>query len=126
MMSIITKNQMFQVLNTKIMDRIINEKWNGVNCETRSLIEYSTGWQVTMVDRYDAYSGLDWLRKIFGYANDWKRGELSHIFKYFIWKKSMLLRANIEVVIIVIYSLIYLQLVVIFVKDLHKAESEAR
>ena len=59
-------------------------------------------------------------------AFDWQRNEESHIFKFFVWKKSMMLRANIEFAVIIIYSLVFLELIIIFVSDLHKAEEEAR
>jgi hypothetical protein len=120
-----TNAKMYQVLNTKVFDRIVKEKWNGVRNETRSIVEYSTGY-VTMVDEFDSYQDLNWFRKVYGRACEWDRSELSHVFKLFIWKKSMLLRANIELFIVICYSLLYLELIIIFIKDLHIAEHEAR
>jgi hypothetical protein len=116
---------MYKLLDTKIMDRIVHEKWTGVNNETHSLLTYSTGYQL-INDTLGNYVGLSWFRKIMNKACEWDRGELSHTFKLFIWKKSMLLRVNIELIIIIIYSLIFLELIIIFVTDLHLAEHEAR
>ena len=48
------------------------------------------------------------------------------MFKFFIWKKSMMLRVNIEFLIIIAYSLLFLELIIVFIGDLHKAEAEAR
>jgi hypothetical protein len=120
MLGIISKSQMFKVLDTKIMDRIVKEKWNGINNETRSIVEYSTGYQV-IHDKYERYVGLGWPKRICELANTWDKSEISHIFKYFIWKKSMLLRLNIEFIIVIIYSLVFLELIIVFIGDLHIA-----
>ena len=38
MLSILSESDMYHVLDTKIMDRIIKEKWNGIQVETFSII----------------------------------------------------------------------------------------
>ena len=38
----------------------------------------------------------------------------------------MLLRVNIEFIIVVIYSIVFLDLIIVFIGDLHKAEYEAK
>jgi hypothetical protein len=125
MLSIISKSHLYKLLDTKIMDRIVHEKWDGVNNETHSLIAYSTSYQV-VYDRFDVYKGSDWFKQTIKQACTWDKSELSHIFKLFIWKKSMLLRINIEFVILTAYSLLFLELIIVFVNDLHIAEHEAR
>lgn len=88
-------------------------------------MEYSSAYQL-VTDIHQNYIDEDWFEKLYKNSIEWDKSELSHVFKYFVWQKSMVLRVNIEFCIIVIYSLIFLSLIIIFVKDLHTAEKEAQ
>ena len=46
MFSIIADSDMYKVLDTKIMDRVIDQKWNGGHNETKSIVVYSTAYEV--------------------------------------------------------------------------------
>jgi hypothetical protein len=125
MLSIISRSELYKLLDTKIMDRIVHEKWDGISNETHSIVTYSTGHHVVH-DIFEQYVGANWFSAVIKRACEWDHSEHSHVFKLFIWKKSMLLRTNIEFIIIILYSLLFLELIIVFVGDLHVAEYEAR
>lgn len=42
-LEIVSRSSVHKVLDTKILDRLIKEKWNGITVETHNILNWSSG-----------------------------------------------------------------------------------
>ena len=79
---------MYGLLNSRIVERIICNKWNGIYDLNASLADYSTGFVVGQ-DRNKIFASERWLSEINYEMFTIDRSNLVHGFKYAVWKHSM-------------------------------------
>ena len=98
--------RMFGLLDTKIMDRIITDKWEGKHVTGGSMLEYSTSWQL-MGDRLKLYEEEDMFEWLGKKTFVMQKGELNHGYKYRSWKFSMSMRNLIQLLFAVSYTILF-------------------
>lgn len=90
------KYDIFGILDCRILDRIINIKWNGPYDINSSTADYSTGC-VVLKDSHQIMSSDRWFQEIMHEMLTFDRNHQTHIFKFEVWKRSMFLRGMIEI-----------------------------
>lgn len=86
---------LYEVLDSRILDRIIQTKWNGKYDLNASFSNYSTSMTI-LKDKNGIFAGDLVFAEIQYAALRLERPELVHYFKFEVWKKSMQLRAMID------------------------------
>ena len=82
---------LYKILDHKIVDNIMNELWQGQKTDVNATImDYSTAYNL-FVDRHNIYTNSDNLFEEYKHRafDDKKNNELTHRFKYFVWKNSI-------------------------------------
>lgn len=85
---------MYRILDHKIVDNIMNELWKGQKTDVNAtILDYSTAFNLFM-DKHHIYAASDNLYQEYKHQafDDTKNKELTHRFKYFVWKNSIQLR----------------------------------
>jgi hypothetical protein len=79
---------MYEVLDSRILDRIIQTKWNGKYDLNASFLDYSTGYAI-LNDSHDLFCGDQVFHEIRYTMLRLDRSDLVHKFKFEVWKHSM-------------------------------------
>ena len=86
---------LYKVLDVKIMDKFVQNRWEGtadVNCST---LEYSCSWQI-LFDKHDHFMGDDILSVLYNQIFTLQKGQLNHAYKFHVWIRSMQFRYMME------------------------------
>ena len=86
---------LFKILDCKIMDKFITEKWNGrvnLNC---TLLDYSTS-VVLLKDNHSIYLTNQVMQNLFAQIFNKDRSAQTHHTKFHVWRRSMACRYYIE------------------------------
>lgn len=89
--------ELYDLLNSRIMERIIRNKWNGIYDVNALFIDYSTGFVVGQ-DANKIFASERWLREMRYEMFTLNRNTLVHGFKFNVWKHSMMLRGMIDLI----------------------------
>jgi hypothetical protein len=79
---------MYGILDSRIMDRIIQKKWQGIYDITSTIAEYSTSY-IVFEDVYKIYATDRVFNEIRLEVCTLDRRDRVHYFKFWVWKYSM-------------------------------------
>lgn len=113
---------LFEILDCQIIDQVIQKLWNGehvsINCD---VLEYSTAYNVLM-DKFKLYTSeslfMHLQREIFNFK---KYKEMTHQFKFEVWKQSIGIRVKFEIATITVYTILFQYWVSAFNIDMNRA-----
>lgn len=91
------KYDLYDILNCRILDRIIQNKWNGPYDLNATIMDYSTGFSM-IADPHDVFATDLVFQEIQYKMYTVDRSHLVHGFKFEVWKRSMQLRQAIDLV----------------------------
>jgi hypothetical protein len=114
----ISEHGIFSILDTKVMDRIIQDFWNSNIDITGSFFEASTTYQILMKSSLTYTKDQEAVRRFY-HPQDIQQLR-THIFQYEVWKKSMFIRYLIEASIFTFFALLFQYYISFFNKDIHK------
>jgi len=77
------------------MDKFINEKWRGRIEINATIMDFSTGYAL-LQDKRKIFGTDDLFSELPKSQMQMNKQNLTHIFKFFVWKSSMFLRYSIE------------------------------
>jgi hypothetical protein len=86
---------MYKLLDSKIMDKFIYDKWTGRISFNASIMDYSSSYNI-LNDIHKLYLDEKLLGKLYQGLFDYKKHEMTHEYKFHVWKNSMALRYAIE------------------------------
>ena len=105
------KYELHKILNTAIMDKYMLRKWHGREAVNASILDYSASYNVaTMdqkVDQIDQVSANLFSKKFLSRLIKMDKADLTHQFKFHIWKKSMFLRYYLEIFTLLIVTAVF-------------------
>lgn len=87
--------ELYNILDCRILDRIIQNKWNGKYDLNASFADYSTGFVVGQ-DKHNIFASDRVFQEIRYEMFTIDRGNLVHGFKFQVWKHSMQLRSLVD------------------------------
>jgi len=87
---------LYKILDSRILDRLIQEKWSGKYDINSSLSEYSTGF-VLLRNSSGLFTSDLVMQEIYYEMFTLNRQERVHNFKFQVWQASMWLRSVIEI-----------------------------
>lgn len=93
----IDKYDLYPILDCRIMDRIIQKKWNGRYDINATILDYSTSYTL-MIDKFSLFA-TDWVfkeLKLEMFTVD--LSDKTHCCKFNVWLHSMLLRSRVDAV----------------------------
>lgn len=114
------KYEMFKILDSKIMDKFINEKWRGrqdINCD---IFYYSTSYNL-LNDQHQIYLTENVFTLLSKHAFKYNKQQKTHRFKFHVWKTSMSLKYMIEFCFTLFLTIFFQWYIVKFNQFLHKA-----
>lgn len=82
------KYDIFGILDCRILDRIINHKWNGPYEINSTIADYSTSYTI-LRDQLNIFSSDRWFQETMLDMLTFERSNQVHSFKYQVWKRSM-------------------------------------
>ena len=77
-------DELFRILDVKIMDQFIKLKWNGriqTNC---SIFDYSLSYNI-LQDQHDFYTSQKMVNELLSFITFYDKSRLIHKYKYFVW-----------------------------------------
>jgi hypothetical protein len=86
---------MYDLLNCRILDRIINGMWTGPFEINASIADYSTSYML-MRDKHDIFAKEHWFQETLHEMLTLDRSHQVHLFKFEVWKMSMMLRGMLD------------------------------
>jgi hypothetical protein len=86
---------LYNILDSKIMDKFIFDKWMGRVEFNSFILDYSTAYNL-LNDKHKLYQSDRLIDQLYQDLFDFNRKEKTHEFKYHVWKKSMSMRYGIE------------------------------
>ena len=93
------------------MDKYMLRKWHGREAVNASILDYSASYNVaTMdqkVDQIDQVSANLFSKKFLSRLIKMDKADLTHQFKFHIWKKSMFLRYYLEIFTLLIVTAVF-------------------
>lgn len=88
---------LYNIMDCRIMDNIIQKKWNGKFEINATLQDYSTS-VVMVMDKYGLFATDRVFDEMRFEMFTLDRHDLVHLLKYEVWKNSMMLRAMIDLI----------------------------
>ena len=86
---------LYSLMGCRIMDRVIQKKWNGKYEINATIQDYSTAFTL-MRDRYTLFA-TDWVfQELRHEMLTINRSDKTHGFKFHVWQESMLLRSRVD------------------------------
>ena len=86
---------LYSLLDSRIMDRIIQKKWNGKYDINKTILDYSTSYTMA-ADVYSLFATDRVFDEIRHEMFTLVRSDRVHLFKYPVWKYSMYLRGMVD------------------------------
>lgn len=121
--SYLLEYELYTILDTKLFDRYMIDKWQGWIDQNADLLDFCTSHMILQNKHDHMKSG-----KIFGLLLDdifnFRRPELTHSCKFFVWKHSMQFRFFIEGVFTLMLTIIFQYYVQRYNTFLHGAEED--
>jgi hypothetical protein len=113
---------LYNILDSKIMDKFIYDKWTGRVEFNSVMMDYSSAYNLFM-DRHKLYQSDRLLDQLYQDLFDFDRREKTHEFKFHVWKKSMSLRYGIEFFFVLILTIFFQVKIGQFVQNLGHVKS---
>lgn len=86
---------MYTLMGCRIMDQVIQKKWNGKYDINATILDYSTAFTL-MRDKYTLFA-TDWVfQELRHEMLTIDRSEKTHGFKFHVWLESMMLRSRVD------------------------------
>ena len=86
---------LYSLMGCRIMDRVIQKKWNGKFEINATIQDYSTAFTL-MRDKYTLFA-TDWVfQELRHEMLTIDRSDKTHGFKFHVWQESMLLRSRVD------------------------------
>lgn len=86
---------LYNILDCRIMDRVIMKKWTGKYDINADILDYSTAYTL-MRDKYSLFA-TDWVfQELKHEMLTFDRSEKTHFLKFHVWLNSMQLRARVD------------------------------
>ena len=89
--------QMFNLLETKIMNQYVIEKWEGYTNINSAVWDHSTIMSI-LLDPFNHIINENVFSNLFESIFVWDKSNKTHVFKFKYWKTSMQFRYQIEVI----------------------------
>lgn len=113
----IAEHNIYEILGTKVMDRIMQDYWRSNIDVTGTLLEASTAYRVL------SKSSLKFTRDEEKENRFYLKKDLStfksHQFQFHVWMKSMQVRYAIESISFITLAFIFQYFITLFNKDVH-------
>lgn len=110
----------YEVLDCRVMDNVINKKWNGkfsINC---SIFDYSTS--VTLMrDKFNLFANDRVFSEMRIEMFKTDRSERTHRFKFQVWLHSMILRFEIDLIFTFMFTMFFQVYLNIYSSNWHSA-----
>jgi hypothetical protein len=100
------KYSLYNILDSKIMDKFIYDKWRGRVEFNASIMDYSAAYQL-LNDQHKLYLSDKLLDQLYQKLFDFNKQEKTHEYKFHVWKKSMSLRYGIEFVFVLVMTIYF-------------------
>jgi hypothetical protein len=100
------KYSLYNILDSKIMDKFIYDKWTGRIEFNATLLDYSTPYNL-LNDQHKLYQSDKLLDQLYQKLFDYNKQEKTHEYKFHVWKKSMALRYGIEFCFVLLMTLYF-------------------
>lgn len=97
---------LYNILDCRIMDRVIQKKWNGKYEINTTDLDYSTAYTL-MVDKYQLFATDRVFSELRIQTLNFDRADMVHGYKFHVWKHSMLLRSRIDFVFTLVASFVF-------------------
>jgi hypothetical protein len=117
------KYSLYHILDSKIMDKFIYDKWRGREAFNSSILGYSQAFNL-LNDPHKLYQSEKLTDQLYQNLFLWDKKEQTHEYKFHVWKKSMSLRYGIEFCYILAMTLFYQYEISHFNRYLHLAKYE--
>ena len=88
------------------MERVIQNKWKGKFDINSSIYHYSLSYNL-YVDKHRLYTSDRIFSEIWFYIKTFDLSDKTHQYKFHVWKDSMMLRAQIEMIVIFVFTSIF-------------------
>mmetsp|Transcript_27175 Transcript_27175/g.41345 ORF Transcript_27175/g.41345 Transcript_27175/m.41345 type:complete len:374 (-) Transcript_27175:1536-2657(-) len=112
---------LYNILDCRIMDRVIQKKWNGKFDINTTMMDYSTSYTL-LLDRHGLYATdrvfSELRHKIFTFD----LSERTHGYKFHVWLHSMSLRFQVEASFVVILTVFFQYFMSTYTTELHSAK----
>jgi hypothetical protein len=89
------KYSLYLILDSKIMDKFIYDKWRGRIDFNAYMMDYSSAYTL-LNDTHRLYFSDKFMDQLYQNLFDFDKKEKTHEYKFHVWKKSMALRYAIE------------------------------
>ena len=112
---------LYKLLNTDLLQELIDERWNGKLVLTATIPEFSTAF-LLFQDKHGLFSGAKMYKQLKDDIFNFDQKDKRHIGKFTSWQKSMKLRNYIESFFIFVLTIFFQVYIGQFNQDLHKAQ----
>ena len=97
---------LYNILDSRIMDRVIQKKWTGKYDINATILDYSTAFTL-MRDKYTLFA-TDWVfQELRHEMLTIDRSDKTHGLKFHVWLHSMLLRSRVDAVVSFILTIYF-------------------
>ena len=117
------KYSLYHILDSKIMDKFIYDKWRGRVEFNSTIMDYSQAYNL-LNEQHKLYQSDKLIDQLYQNVFDFNKQEKTHEYKFHVWKKSMALRYGIEFGFILFMTLFFQLEIGKFNKYLHLAKHE--
>ena len=128
-LDLLAKLQLYEVLQTKVADRVLKMTWASKLDSSASIFEQSTSYKIlnntnfSQTDDYEAKYLRFWKRCCKSNARQGDN-DMPHILNYRVWKESMLVRYALETFVYSVQVLALTYFISKFNQDLHLFEKD--
>jgi hypothetical protein len=113
----ISEHNIYSILDTKLMDRILQDFWNSNIDVTGTFLEASSSFKILSLSSFSYSKDQEKLRRF--HVKKEVNSMHSHFLQFDVWKKSMFVRYFLEAVFFLIMALFFQYFIAEFNRDLH-------